>query len=130
MSEPKAREFWIVKDGHDYYPNVFSWKAEGPLDEKRDSKIHVIEIEYEGPRGYKSLVEAHDFQVKLNKELQSLLKQAEPEFIKLSKELKSTRDKLATCVEAMEYAIEMEAQGNPIRCHRLKEALAKIKGDQ
>lgn len=91
MSEPKAREFWIVKDGHDYYPNVFSWKAEGPLDEKRDSKIHVIEIEYEGPRGYKSLVEAHDFQVKLNKELQSLLKQAEPEFIKLSKELKSTR---------------------------------------
>lgn len=127
MQPANPREFWIMPnvgefvDFSDILPDAESFTPE-------EGDIHVIE--YEGPRGYKSLVEAHDFQVKLNKELQNLLKQCES---KIS-ELESTREKLRIAVESLEncrmqFADMMSRVKAPDawRIQELDEALAKVK---
>lgn len=127
MPEQSAREFLFLgnslvlelKDGFGLddahtYANQYI--------DSYDPRIHVIE--YDGPRGYKALIDAHDFQVKLNRELQSLLKQCEPKIT----ELESTREKLATCVTEIQLAIDTLCEHKKHAI--LVETLAKIKADK
>ena len=77
-----------------------------------------------GARELSDLVPAfHDREAELIRQLDG----ARLMSLQYLKELESEREKRASLVEAAEYVVEMEALGNPVRCHRLKEAIAKIK---